>query len=59
MRLRPEKSEVFRLYGSNTKLKLNTNWKQSYNLDLGLKETIDWFKDSNNLKKYKFEIYNI
>ncbi|MBI3481393.1 MAG: SDR family NAD(P)-dependent oxidoreductase, partial [Bacteroidetes bacterium] len=44
-RLRPEKSEVDRLLGSNAKLKSLTSWKQEYNLDQGLKKTIDWFRD--------------
>jgi NAD dependent epimerase/dehydratase len=58
-RIRPEKSEVFRLFGSNDKLIFNTNWVQNYNLKDGLKETIEWFKDSGNLSQYKSNIYNI
>jgi len=58
-RLRPEKSEVFRLFGSNQKLVENTHWKQQYPLTQGLAKTIDWFKNENNLKKYKSDIYNI
>jgi NAD dependent epimerase/dehydratase len=58
-RFRPEKSEVFRLYGANNKIKQNTNWKLSYSLSEGLRETIEWFRDSKNLKKYKANIYNI
>jgi NAD dependent epimerase/dehydratase len=53
VRLRPEKSEVFRLFGSNQKLKLFTDWKQKYSLEEGLQLTIEWFSDNNNLKKYK------
>jgi len=56
-RLRPEKSEVNRLLGSNEKIKRLTNWKPRYNFEQGLGETIDFFK--NNLDKYKTEIYNI
>jgi NAD dependent epimerase/dehydratase len=59
IRLRPEKSEVFRLFGSNEKLKNTTNWKQKFTLEQGLKETIDWFKNDSNLSKYKSNIYNI
>lgn len=59
IRLRPEKSEVERLLGSNEKLKKNTNWKQSYSLDEGLRLTINWFKDSQNISKYKADIYNV
>ncbi len=58
-RIRPKKSEVNRLLGSNKKIKDLTNWKQRYPLEKGLKETIEWFSDKNNLKQYKFEIYNV
>jgi NAD dependent epimerase/dehydratase len=58
-RLRPEKSEVFRLYGSNAKLKQHTDWKQEFSLEEGLNATIQWFSDSENLKQYKSHIYNI
>ncbi|NNJ56262.1 MAG: SDR family NAD(P)-dependent oxidoreductase [Bacteroidia bacterium] len=58
-RIRPEKSEVFRLFGDNTKLKQHTNWSPEYNLEQGLKETIDWFSNSDNLSKYKADIYNV
>lgn len=58
-RLRPEKSEVFRLYGSNQKIQDYTNWKPQYNLNTGLAETIEWFKNPENLKQYKADIYNI
>ena len=56
-RVRPDKSEVDRLYGDNSKIKSLTSWKSKYNLKDGLSETIDWFKD--NLELYKPEIYNI
>jgi NAD dependent epimerase/dehydratase len=59
VRLRPGKSEVERLYGSNEKIKQLTNWKQKYTLEEGLKLTIDWFSRSENLQKYKTDIYNI
>ncbi|MGB4775295.1 MAG: NAD-dependent 4,6-dehydratase LegB [Daejeonella sp.] len=58
-RLRPEKSEVFRLYGSNQKILKNTNWQQKYSLKQGLTETIEWFRNPENLKHYKADIYNI
>ncbi|MDF0692467.1 NAD-dependent 4,6-dehydratase LegB [Aquirufa ecclesiirivi] len=58
-RLRPEKSEVFRLYGSNQKIKENTDWTLSYDFKEGIKETIDWFKKPENLSKYKHDLYNI
>lgn len=59
IRLRPEKSEVERLFGSNEKILQHTNWKQKYSLEEGLKETIEWFSDSNNLRLYKADIYNV
>lgn len=56
-RLRPEKSEVNRLLGSNEKIKSLTNWKPNYTFEEGLSETIEFFK--NNLDKYKVDIYNL
>jgi NAD dependent epimerase/dehydratase len=59
IRVRPEKSEVFRLFGSNEKLKSFTDWTQKYTLVEGLKETIDWFSKKENLQQYKSDIYNV
>lgn len=59
VRLRPEKSEVFRLFGSNEKLKSFTNWEQNYSLEAGLAETIEWFSKKENLQQYKSDIYNV
>jgi len=59
LRKRPPNSEVFRLSGSNQKLKEHTSWKQQFSLQEGLTETIDWFSNSNNLDRYKADIYNI
>jgi NAD dependent epimerase/dehydratase len=59
VRLRPANSEVERLFGDNTKILNLTNWKQLYSLEQGIDETIEWFKNSENLKKYKIEIYNV
>uniref|UniRef100_UPI00404796F9 NAD-dependent 4,6-dehydratase LegB n=1 Tax=Algoriphagus sp. TaxID=1872435 RepID=UPI00404796F9 len=59
VRLRPEKSEVFRLFGSNEKLKSFTDWKQNYSLEEGLSETIEWFSKKENLQHYKSDIYNV
>lgn len=56
-RLRPEKSEVNRLLGSNEKITRLTDWKPKYSLEQGLAETIKFFKQ--NLNKYKTDIYNI
>lgn len=56
-RLRPEKSEVNRLLGSNKKIKELTLWEPLYTLEQGIAETIDWMK--NHLGNYKCDIYNI
>jgi nucleoside-diphosphate-sugar epimerase len=58
-RIRPFKSEVFRLYGSNQKLKDNTDWELRYSFKQGIAETIEWFRQTENFSKYKPEIYNI
>jgi nucleoside-diphosphate-sugar epimerase len=59
IRLRPEKSEVERLFGSNQKIKELTSWKPDYTLESGIAETIQWFADKTNLSQYKADIYNI
>lgn len=63
MRLRPEKSEVDRLWADNGKAKSLTGWEPAYGgregFKLGLAETVAWFTDSDNLKNYKADIYNV
>lgn len=56
-RMRPEKSEVNRLLGDNTKIKSLTAWTPQYSLKEGLKETVEFFK--RNLGKYKADMYNL
>lgn len=56
-RIRPEKSEVNRLLGSNEKIKKLTNWETKYSFEEGIKETIEWFNKSYIL--YKTNIYNL
>ena len=56
-RLRPEKSEVNRLLGSNAKIKELTDWEQKYTFAQGIAETIEWMR--GNLGAYKTDIYNI
>ncbi|NFA43568.1 SDR family NAD(P)-dependent oxidoreductase [Clostridium botulinum] len=58
-RLRPEKSEVNRLLGSNEKIKKLTNWEPKFTFAEGIKETIDWFRVPENLARYKSDIYNL
>jgi len=59
VRLRPENSEVFRLWGDNNLITSLTGWLPKYPIDQGLKETISWQKIPENLKKYKAGIYNL
>lgn len=59
IRLRPEKSEVERLLGSAEKIRSLTSWKPEYTLEQGLKHTIEWFSQSENIKNYKADIYNV
>lgn len=57
-RLRPSKSEVFRLCGDNTLITELTGWHPEYSLRDGLKETIEWLTRPENLARYKTDIYN-
>lgn len=57
-RLRPGKSEVFRLCGDNRKICSLTDWRPEISLREGLKRTIAWFCDPDNLSHYKAGIYN-
>lgn len=63
VRLRPDNSEVERLWADNSKAIKTLNWKPAYSgLDgfkRGLTETIEWFKNGSNLASYKSNIYNI
>lgn len=56
-RLRPQKSEVNRLLGSNAKIKELTDWSPKYSLSDGIKETIAWMK--LHMDSYKTDIYNV
>jgi NAD dependent epimerase/dehydratase len=62
-RLRPEKSEVNRLWADNTKAQKLLNWQPIYGsiegLKQGLAETIGWFRDPNNLRHYRSDVYNL
>jgi len=62
-RLRPEKSEVERLWAANKKARDLLDWQPKYagldGLRRGLTETIGWFKEPANLVRYKADIYNI
>jgi dTDP-glucose 4,6-dehydratase len=56
-RLRPEKSEVNRLLGSNEKIGRLTGWKQQYTFAEGIAETIAWMRE--HMEAYKPDIYNV
>tara|TARA_R110000851_G_scaffold323249_2_gene489760 strand:- start:16789 stop:17781 length:993 start_codon:yes stop_codon:yes gene_type:complete len=58
-RLRPGKSEVFRLWGDNTLIRELTGFTPRYDIRAGLQKTIDWFTQPHQLAKYKANIYNV
>lgn len=57
-RIRPAKSEVFRLLGDNSLIKELTGWEPRVSLEEGLERTIRWFSEPSRLEKYKPGIYN-
>lgn len=59
LRMRPKKSEVGKLLGCNEKIKKLTTWRPHYTLEEGLKETITWFNNKENFKRYKHDKYNV
>jgi len=58
-RIRPEKSEVFRLCCDNSKIVRLTGFKSQVSIREGIQMTIDWIVKSDNMKYYKSEIYNV
>ena len=58
-RLRPERSEVFRLWCDNRKMRELTGFQPMHDLRSGLRATIGWFLAPGNLAKYKTDIYNV
>lgn len=56
-RIRPQKSEVNRLLGSNEKIKKLTSWEPRYTLTQGIGETVEWVRQ--NMNCYKTDIYNV
>ncbi len=63
VRLRPENSEVERLWASNNKAKHLFGWEPTYGgregFKRGLMETVEWFNKPENLRRYKTDIYNV
>lgn len=58
-RLRSGKSEVFRLWCDNTKIRELTGFAPEYDIRSGLNATVEWFTRPENLAKYKIDIYNV
>jgi NAD dependent epimerase/dehydratase len=62
-RLRPEKSEVDRLWASNEKARQLLGWQPSYGgvegFKRGIAETAAWFREPASLAAYKSDIYNL
>lgn len=58
-RIRPQKSEVFRLWCDNTKIRELTGFKPEFSIRDGLQATIEWITRPENLTKYKVDIYNV
>ena len=58
-RFRPKNSEVFRLWCDNSKIKELTGFSAESSLRDGLTRTIRWYKNPDNLKKFKTYIYNV
>ena len=62
-RLRPEKSEVERLFADNSKARDLLAWRPEYGghdgFRRGLKKTVDWFSQPAHLAAYKSDIYNL
>jgi len=63
IRMRPDKSEVERLWAANAKAKELIGWEPQYGgfdgFKRGLNETIAWFSDPENARNYKSDIYNV
>lgn len=57
-RLRPGKSEVFRLCGDNHKICSLTSWRPEIDLREGLRRTAEWLVKPENMRLYKANIYN-
>lgn len=58
-RIRPENSEVFRLWCDNTKIKELTGFEPKYSIREGIEKTVEWFTKPENLSKYKIGLYNL
>jgi dTDP-glucose 4,6-dehydratase len=63
IRLRPPKSEVERLFASNSKAQKVLGWSPDHGgrdgFLRGIGKTVEWFTELSNLSNYKAGIYNI
>ncbi|MGO9217358.1 MAG: GDP-mannose 4,6-dehydratase [Streptosporangiaceae bacterium] len=57
-RLRPKDSEVMRLVCDASRLRERTGWRPRFTRDEGLRETITWFCEPENLARYKANEYH-
>lgn len=58
-RIRPQKSEVSRLWCDNSKIEQLTGFKPQFSIESGLAKTIEWFTEPSNLNHYKTNLYNV
>ena len=58
-RMRPGKSEVFRLWCDNSRIRGLTGFEPQFDIRAGLEKTIEWMVRPDNLRKYKADIYNV
>jgi len=58
-RIRPENSEVHRLWCDNSKIKKLTGFEPRFTIREGLEKTVEWFTKPENLAKYKAGLYNV
>ena len=58
-RIRPDKSEVFRLWCDNSLIRRLTGFEPAVSIEEGLRRTVEWFCDQDNMKRYKADIYNV
>ena len=58
-RLRPERSEVERLWCDNSKIRALTGFSPRVGIKEGLERTVEWLRQPANLSKYKSNIYNV
>ncbi|TMB56565.1 MAG: NAD-dependent epimerase/dehydratase family protein [Chloroflexi bacterium] len=58
-RLRPDASEVMRLVSDSSQLRALTGWQPEHSFEDGLRDTIRWFTDPENLARYKVDLFTL